>query len=58
MSPLSGKKLTKSEKSSLVSLRFVEFAQGHRVDLKRKGTVKDPHGPVQGSAGRACVEKN
>ena len=43
-------KLTKSEKSSLASLRFVEFAQGHEVCLKRKGNQKDPHGPVQGSA--------
>ena len=50
MSPVSGKKLTKSEKSSLASLRFVEFAQGLGVDVKWKGVKKDPRGPVQGTS--------
>ena len=48
MSPVSGKKLTKSEKSSLASLRFVEFVRDYGVCLKRKGAKKDPYGPVQG----------
>ena len=43
-----GKKLEKSEKSSLVGVNFGEFPQGCGGVSKEKGAKKDPHGPVQG----------
>ena len=47
-----GKKLGKSEKSSLAGSDFGEFPQGHGVVKKEKGPKKEPHGPVQGSPAR------
>ena len=44
-----GKKLEKSEKSSLVGVDFGEFVQGYGGIYKYKGSKKDPHGPVQGT---------
>ena len=42
MSPVSGKKLTKSEKSNLASLRFGELVQGHGASQKKKEPKKTP----------------
>ena len=42
MSPVSGKKLTKSEKSNLASLRFGELVQGHGISHKKKEPKKTP----------------
>ena len=44
-----GKKLGKSEKSSLAGSDFGEFPQGYGVVKKEKGPKKEPHGPVQGT---------
>ena len=48
MSPVMGKKLGKSEKSSLAGVDFGEFPKGCGGVSKEKGTKKDPHGPGQG----------
>ena len=51
-----GKKLEKSEKSSLAGVDFGEFVQGYGGIYKYKGAKKTPHGPVQGTGGaqRTC----
>ena len=55
MSPTSGEKLVKSAISSLAGEGFGEFLQGLWGALKRKGTKKDPMGPVQGSTVLYCT---
>ena len=48
MSLVMGKKLGKSEKSSLAGVDFGEFVQGDGVIYKYKGTIKDPPWPCSG----------
>ena len=49
-----GKKVGKSEKSSLAGVDFGEFPQGLGGVSKEKGTKKDPHGLVQGNCYCYC----
>ena len=50
-----GKKLGKSEKSSLAGVDFDEFPQGCGGVSTEKGAKKDPHGPVQGREMTPCI---